>query len=480
MSEVHWGVTQRVIRALARRMRQRDRVTAVHPSLADLDAPPPPGHHLVLDTSALVADPDAALEPPAGRNVVIPLVALEELDGLKKRLDPVGRAARQALRRIEALRSHAGGSLAQPVPLPGGGTLRVALNGIETSVLREHGLDINKPDNRILGVGLGLAARGVEVTLVAADAALRVKAATFGLHAVEQEVGRDLDAARPTGWSEHDVSRAVIDAVYDGGRGTVGELTDVMEKLAANEFAVLRCGSQSALTRRRGDRLEPLAADVEAWGLRPRNKEQRFALSLLLDDDVPIIALDGPAGTGKTLCAVAAGLELVVEQRRYTRMCVYRPVIPVGKAELGYLPGTLDEKLDPWMAAISDAVSALSERRSAEEARTVIEDIRARGQLVMESVAHLRGRTLHNSFVLVDEAQNLPPDVVKTILTRIGDGSKVVFTGDTSQIDAAFLSEATCGLSVLVDAFDGQPAFGHVRMTKGERSRVAELAATLL
>ena len=442
--------------------------------------PLPPGAHLVFDTSALVADPEAATS--ASGNVVIPLIALEELDGLKKRLDPVGRAARSALRTLEALRATAGGSLTEPVPVAGGGTVRVALNGVETALLREHGLDPHKPDNRILGVALGLAGAGVDVTVVSADAALRVKAATFGLTAVEQDSPVREGDARPAGWVDvPDADASLIDALYAGrsvdDAGMVGALG-----LGPNEFAVLRSGSQSVLARRRGAAasLEALPSDAEAWGLRPRNKEQRFAMSLLLDPDVPIVALDGPAGTGKTLCAVAAGLEQVVEQRRYARLCVYRPVVPVGKAELGYLPGTLDEKIDPWMAAVSDAVSALTERRSSDDARRVIEGIKASGQLVMESVAHLRGRTLHNSFVLVDEAQNLPPDVMKTILTRIGDDSKVVFTGDTSQIDAAFLSEATCGLTVLVDAFAGQPTFGHVRLTKGERSRVAELAAALL
>lgn len=437
--------------------------------------------HLVLDTSALVADPEGALDAP-GAHVVIPLIALEELDGLKKRLDPVGRAARSALRRIEAVRADAASgesraSLTDGIARPGGGTLRVALNGVEVGLLREHGLDPDKADNRILGVALGLAGGGADVTVVSADAALRVKAATFGLRAVEQESGAAVDGSLPAGWSEHEVSSTVIDAVY-AGEASAG--AGVVEQLPANEFAVLRAGSQSVLARVRHGRLEPLADGVEAWGLRPHNKEQRFAMSLLLDPDVPIVALDGPAGTGKTLCAVAAGLEQVVEERRYARLCVYRPVVPVGKAELGYLPGTLDEKLDPWMAAIADAVSALTERRSAEDARRVMEAVKGSGQLVMESVAHLRGRTLHNSFVLVDEAQNLPPDVMKTILTRIGEGSKVVFTGDTSQIDAAFLSETTCGLSVLVAAFAGQAAFGHVRLTKGERSRVAELAAALL
>jgi PhoH-like ATPase len=443
---------------------------------------------LVLDTSALVADPDGVFDAYEGHDLVVPLAVLEELDGLKKRLDPVGRAAREVLRTIERLRTTTGGGdLTAPVELPHGGTLRVALNGVDVGRLREHGLDEEKPDNRIIGVALGLVGRAPTVTVVSADAAVRLKAATFGLEAVEQAATGAPSAPRQAGWSEHQVSGALIDRLYAGagaGAGTDGEddpeARSIAEALPANTFAVLQSGSQSLLARRRRGRLEPVASDVEAWGLRPRNKEQRFALAHLLDTTVPVVALDGRAGTGKTLCAVAAGLEQVVEQRKYARLCVYRPVIPVGKADLGYLPGALDEKLDPWMAAITDAVSALTERRSPEDARQVIDAIKASGQLVMESVAHLRGRTLHNSFVIVDEAQNLPPDVIKTILTRLGDGSKVVFTGDTSQIDAAFLSESTNGLSVLVSVFTGNDVFGHVRLTKGERSRVAELAANLL
>jgi PhoH-like ATPase len=441
---------------------------------------------LVLDTSALVADPDGVFDAYDDHDLVLPLAVLEELDGLKKRLDPVGRAAREVLRTVERLRNQSGGDLTAPVELPSGGTLRVALNGVDIGRLREHGLDEDKPDNRIIGVALGLVGRAPKVTVVSADAAVRLKAATFGLEAVEVAT-TVAHAPRQAGWSEHQVSGALIDRLYAGAGAGAGagalddpEGREIAEALPANTFAVLQSGSQSLLARRRHGRLEPVANEVEAWGLRPRNKEQRFALAHLLDPSVPVVALDGRAGTGKTLCAVAAGLEQVVEQRKYARLCVYRPVIPVGKADLGYLPGALDEKLDPWMAAITDAVSALTERRSPEDARHVLDAIKASGQLVMESVAHLRGRTLHNSFVIVDEAQNLPPDVIKTILTRLGDGSKVVFTGDTSQIDAAFLSESTNGLSVLVSVFTGNDVFGHVRLTKGERSRVAELAANLL
>jgi PhoH-like ATPase len=434
---------------------------------------------LVLDTSALVADPDGVFSAYGDRDLVLPLAVLEELDGLKKRLDPVGRAAREVLRTIERLRMASGGDLTAPVELVDGGTLRVALNGVDIGRLRDHGLDDEKADNRIIGVALGLVDRAPKVTVVSADAAVRLKAATFGLEAIEQAT-TVVTAPRQAGWSEHQVAGELIDRLYAGSALADEEGAAIAGALPANTFAVLQSGSQSVLVRRRDGRLEPIANDVEAWGLRPRNKEQRFALAHLLDPSVPVVALDGRAGTGKTLCAVAAGLEQVVEQRKYARLCVYRPVIPVGKADLGYLPGALDEKLDPWMAAITDAVSALTERRSPEDARHVIDAIKASGQLVMESVAHLRGRTLHNSFVIVDEAQNLPPDVIKTILTRLGDGSKVVFTGDTSQIDAAFLSESTNGLSVLVSVFTGNDVFGHVRLTKGERSRVAELAANLL
>jgi PhoH-like ATPase len=436
---------------------------------------------VVLDTSALVADPAGVFEAYPDADLVLPLIVIEELDGLKKRLDPVGAAARDVLRRIEGFRNAAGGDLRARCPLPGGGTLRVELNGVQTSLLREHGLDVEKPDNRIIGAALGLAPadrRGVRV--VSNDTALRVKAATFGLSAAEHDpLGTASRAPHGAGWRDIDVDPALIDAVYSGAavpRDAAGEI----DRLAVNEFAVLHAGSQSALVRRCADGLRVVPSDLGAWDLRPRNKEQRFALDLLLDDDVRVVALDGPAGTGKTLAAVAAGLQLCVEEGRFARMCVYRPVVPVGKADLGYLPGTLDEKLDPWMAAITDAVYALTDDRSRDDASRVLEEIHARGQLTMESVTHLRGRTLHNSFVLVDEAMNLSPQVGKTILTRIAADSKVVFTGDTSQIDAAFLSEQTNALTALITAFAGQPCFGHVRLVRGERSPLAELAARLL
>ncbi len=445
---------------------------------------------VVLDTSALVADPEGVLAGDVDADLIVPLTVIEELDGLKKRLDSVGMAARDVLRSIERLRVDAGGDLETGQPLPGGATLRVALNGVQTGLLREHGLDPEKPDNRIIGTALGQRFDGgPPVRLVSNDTGMRVKAATFGLDASEHD---PLDADRrgfgaDLGWREFDVEPAVIDAVY-AGQGRLDDdpaVAGVADQLRTNEFGVLHAGSQSALVRRHADGLRLLPGEHHAWDLRPRNKEQRFALDLLLDDDVKVVALDGPAGTGKTLTAVAAALQQVVEERRYSRICVYRPVVPVGKADVGYLPGTLDEKLDPWMAAITDAVYALTSPdqhgdRHHENATEVIDEIRARGQLTMESVTHLRGRTLHSSFVIIDESMNLSPQVGKTILTRIAADSKVVFTGDTSQIDAAFLSEQTNALTALITAFAGQDCFGHVRLLRGERSPLAELAARLL
>ena len=234
------------------------------------------------------------------------------------------------------------------------------------------------------------------------------------------------------------------------------------------------------LCRNDGVALRPLLRAPEAWGLRPRSKEQHFALELLLDPEVQVVALDGSAGTGKTLLAMAAGLDQVMEHGRYDRVSVYRPVVPVGKAEIGFLPGSLEDKLTPWMGAIIDALVALTERQSHADARAVMEEMVSRDKLVMDAVTHLRGRSLHGSYILVDEAQNLEPTTLKTILTRVADGSKIVFTGDTSQIDAPYLSERNNAVSVLIDAFAGEPCFGHVRLNHCERSAVASIAALRL
>ncbi len=436
---------------------------------------------VVLDTSVLVADP-ACLHGVGDVDVVIPLVVIEELDGLKTRLDDVGRAARTALRTIEELRVRNGGSLATAVPLSehgGGGTLQIEINGVQKHLLLEHGLDPHVPDNRIIGAALGQI-QHAPTTVVSNDAALRIKAAHLGLEAQEHRpVGRSVDTRDP-GWATLETTHETIDCLYAAGGVPVDEIEGA-DALRENGFAVLRAGSQSALVRRVDGEMVVLGHQApEAWGLRARSKEQRFALELLMDPDVSVVALDGRAGTGKTVMAIAAGLEHVVEHREYERLAIYRPLVPVGRADVGFLPGGLDEKLDPWMSAIHDAIVALTDQRSSRDARTLIDELTTRNQLSLESVTFLRGRSLHRQFVVVDEAQNLEPTTLKTILTRIGDGTKVVFTGDTSQIDAPYLGESNNALAVLIQAFGGQRCFGHVTLSACERSAVASLAAELL
>ena len=437
---------------------------------------------VVLDTSVLVADP-GCFHQFGGVDVVIPLTVIEELDGLKSRPDDVGRAARTALRSIEELRVGAGGSLATAVPLgsdPDAGTLQIEVNGIQHHLLIEHGLDPKLPDNRIIGAALGQA-RHAPTVMVSNDAALRIKAAHLGVAASEhQPVGR-ASVSRNSGWCTLEVDHTLVDTLYGSGSIDADTIGTGADSLAENEFAVLRAGSQSALVRRVGRSLDLLPHTApEAWGLRPRSKEQRFALELLLDPEVSVVALDGRAGTGKTLLAIAAGLEHVVERRDYERLAIYRPLVPVGRADVGFLPGGLDEKLDPWMSAIHDAIVALTDQRSSRDARDLIDQLTTRNQLSLESVTFLRGRSLHRQMVVVDEAQNLEPTTLKTILTRIGEGTKVVFTGDTSQIDAPYLGESNNALAVLINAFRGQRCFGHVSLTACERGTVASLAAELL
>ncbi|MEM8619218.1 MAG: PhoH family protein [Actinomycetota bacterium] len=462
-----------------------DRPTTATPAAAKQSTSTAAGQRtrLVLDTSVLISDP-SCVSAFSDCDVVIPLTVVEELDGLKRRLDDVGRSARAALRSLEELRVRHGGSLAHPVPTDAGGTLQIEINNIRKHLLVEHGLDPSIPDNRIIGAAIGQAELG-PTTMVSNDSALRIKAAHLGVSAAEHQLARRDDQHSAAGWSTLEAPHELIDCLYAAGAVAIDALAEhgaaPETTFEQNEFAVLRCGSQSALVRVVGDEFVLLSSAVpEAWGLRPRSKEQRFALELLLDPSISVLALDGRAGTGKTILAIAAGLEQVVEQNRFERLAVYRPLVPVGRADVGFLPGGLDEKLDPWMAAIHDAVVALTDRGNINDARDLVDELTDRGQLSLESVTFLRGRSLQRQMVVIDEAQNLEPTTLRTILTRVGDGTKVVFTGDTSQIDAPYLAESNNALSVLSSAFAGQRCFGHITLTACERSDVASLAAELL
>ncbi len=440
---------------------------------------------VVLDTSVLLADPESIFSfAPA--EVVIPLKVIEELDNQKSRLDEVGRAARTVARTLEELRTvSAEHDLRNPVPLPGGGTLRVVINGQKLEKVEHLGLDVAKSDNRILAAALGLA-DGRPVRLVSADVNLRLKAAALGLQADEYVQTRPgFHTEAHPGWREAQVSGDLISTVYDkhfvAFHAMAPSDADSLAPLKLNEFGVLVAGRSSALVRRYSEGVRLLRSDHEAWGLRPRSKEQRFALDLLLDPDVPICGLSGRAGTGKTALAIAAGLEQVLERpHRYDRLMIIRPMYPVGRQEVGFLPGQLREKLEPWFSMVEDTMTALREDKSRVEARKDLEMLVERGHIDMQPVTYLRGRSLQRTFIICDEMQSAEALVLKTILTRLGEGSKVVFVGDVSQIDNPFVSERTSALSILADRFSGQPLFGHLVLTKGERSPAADLATELL
>lgn len=447
---------------------------------------------VVLDTSALVSDPTAPRGYP-GADIVIPVTVIEELDSLKTRTDEQGAAARQALRTIEQLRQEAGGRIdATPVALAGGGTLRVEINHRDDAAVKRAGLALDKADNLILATALGQQGQHpqVPVTLVTQDTALRVKAASFGLTATERTVALP-DAVANAGWHTLEVSPELLDELH--ATGTVGldrlaadRLDTEGPALLTNAFLVLRAGSsQSALARVAGTSVFKLSDHApQAWGLKHRSKEQRFALELLFDPDVQVVALTGPAGTGKTLLAIAAGLDQVLGSHKrdvdYATVGVYRPVVGVGRNDLGHLPGDLAEKLDPWTAPVTDALAALHPGTSRRDIETKRDQLVRKGQLEFGSIQHIRGRSIVESWLLIDEAQNLEVSTAKALLTRVGRGSKIIFTGDPTQIDSPWLSTRNNGLTAMIAALAGQPQFGHLTLTKGERSPVAELAARLM
>jgi PhoH-like ATPase len=419
----------------------------------------------VLDTSVLLSDP-RALGRFAEHEVVIPLVVLSELE--RKRHHPdLGWAARETLRRLEDLRL-AHGSLLRPMPAnEEGGTLRVEVNHTEMAGF-PAALAGETNDHRILAVARNIAAEGREVTVVTKDLPLRLKASIVGLEADEyrNELASDSNWA---GMEEIEVDGPTIDTLFENHVVDVAEARD----LPCNTGIVLHAGSQSALGRVHEDKAVHLArSDRTLFDVRGRSAEQRIAIDLLADHEIGIVSLGGPAGTGKSVLALAAGLDAVLEQRTHNRVLVFRPIYPVGGQDLGYLPGSEAEKMLPWGAAVTDALEAIA-------GQEVIDEVFDRGLLEVLPLTHIRGRSLTDSFVVIDEAQNLERTVLLTALSRLGEGSRVVLTHDVAQRDNLRVGRHD-GIVSVIDTLKGHPLFGHVTLTRAERSPVAALVTQVL
>ncbi len=421
----------------------------------------------VLDTSVLLADP-GALRRFAEHEVVLPVVVITELEG-KRNHPELGFFARTALRALDDLRvTH--GRLDQPVPIgEDGGTLRVELNHTDPEAL-PSGFRLGDNDTRILAVARNLADEGRQVTLVSKDLPLRIKASAVGLRAEEYRAEAVADAeAGYTGMVELDVAARDLDELYDDSALDLDEARD----LPCHAGLVLLSDRGTALGRVGPDkRVHLVRGDREAFGIHGRSAEQRIALDLLLDPEIGIVSLGGRAGTGKSAMALCAGLEAVLERRQHKKVVVFRPLFAVGGQELGYLPGSESEKMNPWAQAVFDTLGALTSTE-------VIEEVLDRGMLEVMPLTHIRGRSLHDSFVIVDEAQSLERNVLLTVLSRIGANSKVVLTHDIAQRDNLRVGRHD-GIVAVVEKLKGHPLFAHVTLSRSERSPVAALVTEML
>jgi PhoH-like ATPase len=419
----------------------------------------------VLDTSVLLSDPHAILRF-AEHEVVIPVVVVVELEA--KRSHPeLGYFARQALRLLDDLRvKH--GRLDDPMSVGDhGGTLRVELNHSDVTVLPK-GMQLADNDTRILAVACNLAAEGRDVVLVSKDLPMRVKASAVGLAAEEYRAETVVETGW-TGMTELDVPGTVVDALYEEDRIDLEEARE----LPCHTGLVLVSERGSALGRVTADKQVRLVrGDREAFGLHGRSAEQRVALDILLDPEVGIISLGGRAGTGKSALALCAGLEAVLERRQHRKVIVFRPLYAVGGQELGYLPGSESEKMSPWGQAVFDTLGAVTTQE-------VVEEVVERGMLEVLPLTHIRGRSLHDAFVIVDEAQSLERNVLLTVLSRIGRDSRVVLTHDVAQRDNLHVGRHD-GVVAVVEKLKGHPLFAHITLTRSERSPIAALVTEML
>jgi PhoH-like ATPase len=434
----------------------------------------------ILDTNVLLHDPNSLLNFKEN-SVVLPIEVIEEIDRFKRESTELGRNARTVSRMLDGFRGD--GSLSDGVKLPNGGSLRIAIqkNGHDN-----NGFNDNSVDNRILSLAAFIQKdhqkehRKGSTVLVSKDINLRIKADAVGLQAEDYETDRVFITDLYTGMMDMTLGpdklatfRANGELEINGGR-----------KYFPNEYCTINDETnpkRTALTKvdATGTKLIPIIDSREGvWGIKPRNREQHFALDALLDDRVKLVTLMGKAGTGKTLLAMAAGLKRTVLDREFRRLIVARPTISMGK-ELGFLPGSLEEKLAPWMQPIHDALEMLSDLNMGHDHRRS-GDLMRSGMIMVEALSYIRGRSIANQFMIIDEAQNLTPLEAKTIITRVGFGTKVIFTGDPYQIDNPYVDSASNGFNYVVSRFRDQPIAAHIELQKGERSELAELAANIL
>ncbi|MBR4884461.1 MAG: PhoH family protein [Lentisphaeria bacterium] len=436
----------------------------------------------VLDTNVLLHSA-AALESFADNEIIIPMTVLEELDKFKRNQDELGRNSRHVIRKLDQLREK--GSLFTGVSLDNAaepdlcGSLRVV---ISDGALFENA-DMSVPDNRILNVASMLKKQFPErqVIFITKDINLRLKADAFGIKVQDFEKERVDYNELFTGSRTEEVSGELIDQFHQEKSIPVPDGMNIQP----NEFVLLQDAANSkhaAFGWRRFDRLEKLHDGIaeHVWNITPRSREQRMALHLLMDPEIPLVTLVGKAGSGKTLLALAAALELTEKQNVYSRILVSRPIIPLGN-DIGYLPGDKDEKLDAWMQPIYDNLEFLlrSDKRES-SARRQIEEMKRNKKLELEALTYIRGRTIPNQFVIVDEAQNLTPHEVKTIVSRCGQGTKIVLTGDPDQIDNPYLDASSNGLTNIIEHMKHLPLSGHITLMKSERSPLAAAAAEYL
>lgn len=441
----------------------------------------------ILDTNVLIYDPSALMVFDE-HDLVLPIVVIEELDRFKRELTDRGRAARSFSRELDRLRAL--GSLSQGVPLPGGGLLRVDLGDPSDSQRLFAGAG-ESADNIILHSVLKLhrQAEPGMVIFVSRDVNMRLKADALGVVAEDFEHAHVSLEESYQGYVERSVPAEVVNETYQ-----TGGYPDAGQDLFPNQFVILKNEqnpSQAALTRfsKEQGRLVLVNRPKDgAWGIFPKNREQLLAMDLLLDDSIPLVTIDGMAGTGKTLLAIACGLKRVADEKRYRRLVVARPVLPMGK-DIGYLPGSVEEKMNPWMKPLFDTLDFLlgieegAAEKGARPSKTPVsgwQHLVDQKIIEIEPLSYIRGRSLPKQFLIVDEAQNLSPHEVKTVITRAGEGTKVVLSGDRYQIDNPYVDATSNGLSYVLERFKGSPLAGHITLRKGERSQLAECAAGLL